>query len=134
MAITALYAAILAVLFIGLSIRTLSLRRVHKIAVGDGNNPALLRAMRAHANFSEYVPMTLLLIYMFEQVAGGSSLSLLIHGLCLCLLMGRMSHAYGISQVTENYRYRVFGMALTFTALGGAALGLLVNGLAQTLG
>ncbi len=38
----------------------------------------------------------------------------------------RLSHAYGVSKTLENYRYRVFGMAMTFTALVGAAICLLI--------
>ncbi|MEM9542084.1 MAG: MAPEG family protein [Cyanobacteria bacterium P01_E01_bin.42] len=119
--ITAIYAAGLALLFMGLAVRTLRLRGRYQIAIGDGNNAELLRAIRAHANFAEYVPMTLLLIYMLESA---SDFPILIHALCGILAIGRISHAYGISQVKENPRYRIFGMAMTFTALGGAALAI----------
>lgn len=122
MIVTTTYAALLALLFIGLSVRTLSLRRSLRIPVGDGNNPQLLRAMRVHANFSEYVPLALLLIYFCELATRSV---VLIHGLCLCLLVGRIIHALGVSQAKENYRYRVAGMMLTFGALGVAALMLL---------
>ena len=123
MTITPLYAAVLALMFIALSVRTLRLRRKHKVAVGDGGKPELLRAMRVHANFAEYTPMTLLLIYMLESMSGPS---FVIHALCICLVIGRISHAYGVSKLTENYRYRVFGMSMTFAALGLAAAGLLI--------
>ncbi|MEN9842262.1 MAG: hypothetical protein RLZZ612_91 [Pseudomonadota bacterium] len=33
-----------------------------RVAVGDGGHPELLRAMRVHANFAEYVPLSLGLI------------------------------------------------------------------------
>ena len=121
--ITPLYAVILALLFVLLSVRTLRLRRKLKVAIGHGDQPQLERAARAHANFAEYVPIALLLIY-FLEVSSVSGLS--IHILCGLLLVGRASHAYGVSQVKENYRYRVFGMALTFTAIISAALGIIV--------
>ena len=60
------YASILAVLFVFLSVRTLRLRRTLKIAIGDAGNEALLRAMRVHSNFAEYVPLNLLLLYFVE--------------------------------------------------------------------
>ena len=125
MKITPMYGAVLAIFFVALSVRTLRLRRRNRIAVGDGGNVELMRAMRVHANFAEYVPMTLLLIYMLEFMGGTP---VLVHGFCVCLLVGRIAHAYGVSQVSENYRYRVFGMAMTFTALVGAALGILLTG------
>lgn len=125
MNVTPLYAALLGLLFVALSVRTLLLRRRLRVAVGDGGDKQLLRAMRVHANFAEYVPLTLLLLFMFELAGAPRPL---LHGLCICLLLGRLAHAYGVSQVREDYRYRVFGMAMTFVALLGAALGLLLQG------
>ncbi len=108
-----LYAAALALLFVALSVRTLRLRRKLPVPLGDGSNPLLLRARR-HANFAEYVPLGLLLIFFVE--AGGAS-PWIVHALGACLLLGRVMHALGVSQERENSRYRVLGMALTFTAL-----------------
>lgn len=119
MLITPFYAAVLALLYSYLSVRTLKLRRKLKIAVGDGGNSNMLRAMRAHANFAEYVPFTLLLIFLLETLTG---FSLLVHALGFSLLIGRLVHAHGVSRTPEDFRYRVTGMTLTFVALGGAAL------------
>ena len=120
--ITPFYAALLGLLFIALSVRTLRLRRALRIAVGDGGSDAMLRAMRVHANFAEYVPLTLVLIVMVEV---GDAADWLVHGLCGALLLGRAIHAWGLSRPREDFRFRVAGMSLTFTALGGAALVLL---------
>lgn len=48
MRIVPLYAALLALLFVGLSLQTLRMRRRLRIAVGDAGNLAMLRAMRVH--------------------------------------------------------------------------------------
>ena len=117
--ITPLYASLLAFLFVSLSVRTLLLRRKLKIGIGDGSNQTMLRAMRVHSNFSEYAPFTLLLIFMLELSQANIYL---VHFLCSILLIGRCSHAYGVSKVNENYFYRVFGMAMTFTSLSISAL------------
>jgi len=114
MGIVFLYAALLAVIFVALSVRTLLLRRRLGIAIGDGDDPRMLRAMRAHANFAEYVPFSLLLFF-FVEVAGASALSL--HALAASLLAGRLSHAIGVSRVDERYAFRVLGMALTLAPL-----------------
>jgi len=66
MNITLLYAALLGLLFVVLSVRTLLLRRRLSIAIGDAGSESMLRAMRVHANFAEYVPLSLLLIYLVE--------------------------------------------------------------------
>jgi uncharacterized protein len=121
--ITPFYSAILGLLFVFLSVRTLKLRRSLRIAIGDSGNQQMLRAMRVHANFAEYVPISLLLIYFLETQGGYKAL---IHLLCLCLIVGRFSHAFGVSQITENYKFRVLGMAMTFTAIVTSALGLLL--------
>ena len=100
------------------------MRRRLKIAIGDAGNKEMLRTMRAHSNFAEYVPLSLLLIYFVESSGANS---LIVHALALCLLVGRTSHAFGVSQVEENYRFRVFGMALTFTTLVAASVYLLYS-------
>jgi uncharacterized membrane protein YecN with MAPEG domain len=120
--VTPLYAAALALLFFALSVRTLRLRRELKIGIGDAGNETMLRAIRVHANFAEYVPLTLLLAALLE-LSGGPAV--LVHAVGACLLAGRIVHAYGLCKVSENFRYRVLGMALTFTALVGGALALL---------
>ena len=122
MRIIPLYASILAIMFVALSIRTLLLRRRLQIAIGDDGNKAMLRAMRVHSNFAEYVPLGLLLFY-FVETSGANPL--LVHVLAACLLAGRVSHAWGVSQVRENYGFRVFGMAMTFTPLIAASAYLL---------
>lgn len=84
----------------------------------------MLRAMRVHSNFAEYVPLTLFLIYLAEvQGAHG----LLVHALGLLLLSGRLLDAYGVSQANENYTFRVAGMAMTFTSLISASAYLLFS-------
>ena len=123
MSILPLYAALLALLFFILSVRTLRMRKSLQIAVGDGGDKQMLRLIRVHANFAEYVPLCLILLYMVE--AQGAP-ALLMHGLGLALLVGRISHAWGVSQVKENLAFRVAGMLLTFTTLLTSAIYLLV--------
>jgi uncharacterized membrane protein YecN with MAPEG domain len=122
MHVVLLYAGLLALLFVALSLRTLLMRRRLHIAVGDGGNPALLRAMRVHANFAEYVPLALVLISLVEATGARP---LYVHLLGAAVLAGRVSHAIGVSRISEVYAYRVFGMAMTFTPLIAAALRLL---------
>jgi uncharacterized membrane protein YecN with MAPEG domain len=119
MTATPFYAALLALLFMALSARTIRLRRRHRIAMGDGDNSELRRAMRVHANFAEYVPLALLLVFFVE--ADGAPI-LWVHLLGGALLCGRALHAWGVSQPRENFRYRVSGMVLTFGVMAAAGL------------
>jgi uncharacterized membrane protein YecN with MAPEG domain len=116
------YAALLGLFFIFLSVRTLLLRKKLQIGVGDGGDKQMLRAMRVHANFAEYVPLSLVLIGFVE--AGGAP-SLAIHLLAGAILFGRVLHAYGVSQQRENLKFRVIGMALNLSSIIIASLFLL---------
>ena len=60
------YAAFLAALYIFLSARVIRVRQQEGIAIGDGNNLRLRRAIRVHANFAEYVPLALILAAFVE--------------------------------------------------------------------
>lgn len=124
MHILPMYAALLGFLFFYLSIRTIGLRRRLQIGIGSKESDEMLRGMRVHSNFSEYVPITLLLIY-FVEIQGGHQL--LIHALGGLLLVGRSVHAYGVSQMNEKFVFRVSGMAMTFTAILTASCVLLFN-------
>ena len=117
-----LYAALLAIMFVVLSIRTIRQRSKLKIGLGDAGNKDMQRAMRVHANFAEYVPLCLLMIYWVEQ---SGVYAWFVHLLCLGLVAGRLSHAYGVSQLRENFRFRVTGMSLTFAVLIACAAHLL---------
>jgi uncharacterized protein len=119
LSITAFYAALLAVLFLFLSVRVIGWRRERRVEFGHGEDTELLRRMRVHANFAEYVPFTLLLMALAESMAPPH---LLLHIAGLLLVAGRLLHAYGVSQSPAIMRYRVYGMMLTLVALGLAAL------------
>jgi len=60
--ITLSTAAAAAFLHIWLSGRVVQARRGLNISVGDGGNEAVLRRMRAHANFAENIPIFLILL------------------------------------------------------------------------
>lgn len=119
MNITALYAAPLALMLVWLSVNVVKARKAAHVALGDGGHPGLLRAIRAHGNFVEYVPMALVLIGLAEA---GHAPAILLHVLGCALLAGRIIHAFGIRQSKENLRLRVISMSLTFAVLAvGAA-------------
>jgi uncharacterized membrane protein YecN with MAPEG domain len=119
MQITAFYASLLAVLYLYLSVRVIGQRREQRVELGHGEDHELLRRIRVHANFAEYVPFTLLLMGLAESLVPPR---LLLHLVGLLLLTGRLLHAYGLSQTPHILRYRVWGVSLTFAALGIAAL------------
>lgn len=117
--ITGIYAAILGLIFVFLSIRVVKTRRRHRIALGYGEATELVRNARVHGNFAEYVPLSLLLIYFLEISLAPSGL---VHGLGIVLIISRCVHAYGVSQVDEDHRFRVTGMSGTFAVIVIASL------------
>ena len=119
MTITAFYASLLAGLYLVLSARVIGWRRSRRVELGDGADTQLLRRIRVHANFAEYVPFALLLMALAESMAPPRPL---IHVVGILLVIGRAIHAYGLSQTPHILRYRVGGMVLTLTALGFAAM------------
>ena len=119
MAITAFYASILTALFILLSVRVIAQRREARVEIGPGESMELLRRMRVHANFAEYVPLALVLMALAESLKVPS---LFLHLLGLTLVAARFLHAYALSQSPHILRLRVLGMTLTFGVLGVLAL------------
>lgn len=68
LAITPLYASLLALVFVYLSARVITVRRQLKASLGDHGDKNLLKRLRVHANFAEYTPLALLLILMAEMM------------------------------------------------------------------
>lgn len=122
--ITGSWAALLALLYLALSGLVIRQRYRTRTAIGLGSGEGLLRAARAHGNFSEYVPLALVLMLILEQ---GGTAPWLLHGLGAGLLLGRAAHAVGISRSPEQLRFRQLGMLLTFGVLLVAALALLLR-------
>jgi len=112
--ITGLYAGLLTVLFIGLSINIIRLRYKYKTGIGDGGNEMLAKAIRVHGNFSEYIPLALLLLGIYE-INGASPLWL--HILGAVLFIGRVLHAVGLNKSTGTTKQRQIGMISLFIIL-----------------
>ena len=111
--ITALYAGSLALWFLVLSYCVVGRRRAG-ISLGDGDDPGMLRVVRGHANFAEYVPLALIMLAILE-LSGTSPL--VLHGLGLALLAGRLLHGYALS-FTQQFAFgRFWGTLLTYGVL-----------------
>jgi uncharacterized membrane protein YecN with MAPEG domain len=123
---TAFWAALLAPVCLWLSVRVIRLRRGARVPIGTGGDAALERAMRAQANFAEYVPFALVLLALAES---GGTPGWVIHPLGAALLAGRIAHGIGIVRQPEDFRFRVGGMMATFTVIGCAALAAMIGAL-----
>ena len=96
-------------------------RRQAKISIGDGGNEALIRRMRAQANFIEYAPFILILIALIEFASGTS---LWLWGASVLFVLARIAHALGMDGMRIG---REAGTLVTFAlllGLGGYAVTL----------
>ncbi len=117
--ITGLYAAVAGLFLVYLSIRVIGLRRAKKISVGPAGDPDMERAMRVQANFIEYTPIALLLLFILEQ---NGLPPVFVHGLGAALIISRFVHFLGFRSADAPGQFRVIGMAATFTVIALLAI------------
>lgn len=111
---TMFYAGLLAIWFFVLSWRVIQKRTSGKINLGDGGNEEMLRRIRGHANFAEYVPMALILIAMVEEVGMAKWV---IHALGGALLAARLLHGIAFSFTEKWFLGRFVGTLITFIVI-----------------
>lgn len=129
--IISFYAALLAIMLFILSVRVIRQRNNVKLSIGDGGDFFLQRDTRMHANFIEYVPLCLMLLFLAEM-QGLAEWA--VHALGLALVVGRIAHAWALysqpnatSLPQWTLRARILGMSLTFAALLVPAIFLLIQ-------
>ncbi|MBT8139693.1 MAG: MAPEG family protein [Gammaproteobacteria bacterium] len=113
MQITLLYAGLLSIVLFVLSYRIVQIRQ-QGVSLGDGGDPAMQRRIRAQGNFTEYVPIILIMIALLElnQLPG-----YVLHALGLALLVARCLHGYAMSFSESFFIGRFWGTAITFLLL-----------------
>lgn len=122
--VTALYAGLLGLIAIGIAFRAGRLRGQLGVSVGDGGNGDLLCAMRRHANFTEWVPLALLLIALLELNGVNEAA---IHWLGAVLVFSRIAHAVGIRPDTMKTLPRFIGAVGTVLVTVVASVWLLIT-------
>ncbi|MET0183337.1 MAG: MAPEG family protein [Caulobacterales bacterium] len=129
--IAALYAGVNILLLLFLAMRIPMMRGKHKVSLGHGDNPDLLRAIRAHGNAAEYIPAGLVGIVLIALMEPATPLWLL-HASGLTLTIGRILHGGGL-MVSDLNAGRMFGQVLTFISFLLIGGGLIFAALAQSL-
>jgi len=123
--ITLVAAAVLGLLYVALSVRVVSHRVKTKVLLGDGQNQGLSIAIRTHANFSEYVPLALILIGGVE-VLGFPSLAVKV--LSGVLVFARFVHVHGVATKGTAGHGRPVGTIFTWLVMTVSAVLILING------
>lgn len=127
--VTGVYAAVLALIYAGLSGWVIGGRVTENQLHGDGGGPQLARRIRIHANFAEYVPFTLLLIALLEMQGAGRTA---IHVLLIALLAARVAHPFGMlapENSPRQFACRGGGIIVTLLVMAAAAVMLLARAL-----
>ncbi|MEI8277689.1 MAG: MAPEG family protein [Hyphomicrobiales bacterium] len=117
--ITAIYASILALIILALSINVTMHRVKLKVSLGDGGNPQMLRMIRLHANAIEYIPIALVLMAIYE-INGGWHWAL--HVIGIALVAGRLIQTAGMWTTDVAGNGRRIGQSLTWLSLAALAL------------
>ena len=112
--ITLLYAGLLALLFVALTVRVIQLRGRRKVGIGDGGHEDLALAIRVHANFVEFVPLVLILMALLEATAAPA---IALHVIGIVLVVSRLAHAQGLSGSQGASPGRFVGAAGTMLLL-----------------
>jgi hypothetical protein len=122
---TTLAAASLALLMLPLALLVTARRiRLDNVVFGDGNDETLLRRIRAHGNFAEYTPLSLIVLGLVEMHGGPSWL---LWTTAAFLVIGRIVHALGTLLAPYAGAPRGIGMLLTHASYLMPALWLLLN-------
>ena len=123
------YLAVLALLYTVLALQVGRLRQRDRAAFGDDGSLALRSAIRAHANFIEYVPIIALMVAMLEMSGLPAAW---VHLLMGALLVSRLLHPLGMYAAPNTLQFRigrVGGITITFVLLLACALMILSRSL-----
>ena len=125
--ITSLYASLIAIILIILSIRVIAVRgnpAFKFFTLKSDDKFTLERVIRGHSNLIEYAPIFLILLYFFEIT---KSNSFYVHVYGFAFLIGRLMHGYCFAFTKKNMFLRVGGTVLTLGCILIVAIRLLVN-------
>lgn len=119
--LTLFYGGLLGLILIVLSLQVVRLRRRLGVGIGSGDQPELERAIRAQANFCEYVPIGVVLLLVLE--GSGAVNFMIIHVLGLALVLGRILHGLmGLNRSAGVSSGRFIGTLLTWLMILSASL------------
>jgi uncharacterized membrane protein YecN with MAPEG domain len=118
-AIAALYIAANILLLWYLSFRVVGRRQSARVSLGTGGDAELETRARVHGNASEYIPVTMLGLFVLATLGAPGWA---IHAVGGAFTFGRLLHAIGLSGAILPLR--AGGMVLTWLGMLSAAGGL----------
>jgi len=121
--VTAVYAAILALLGGVLTINVIVNRVRNKVDTGDGGVATMAQAIRSHANFAEQAPMAVIVLG-FAELAGTRPLFVNILG--VALVVARLAAAYALNRSLTVTPLRQLGATLTGLVVAATSVAILL--------
>ena len=106
LAVTAIYAALLAVIGLILMFHVVLLRGKTGVSILHGDNMLLAQAMRRHGNFVEHVPLVLILMGIVEANGGNPTL---LHAMGAILVIARIAQPFGLHHDRMIHPLRAVG-------------------------
>ena len=125
--ITLVMAGVSALISLWLGIRVSQLRIKHKVLVGDGGNDLVRSRMRAHANFTEYAPIFLILVAAIELARGSPTWLWIVAAI---FILARLAHPFGMDK-PRPHPLRMIGATVTWVVLAGLAAYAIAIGYAE---
>lgn len=112
---TAIFAAVTAVLMLFLAARVSSFRLKYSQGLGVNDNPAFEAAVRAHGNLVEHAPIVLIMLALGEL--NGLPVQW-IYWTGMAFIAGRLLHAWGMVRgVGGPHPARMLGILLTWAVM-----------------
>lgn len=122
MAVFFICAGLMGVLAVLLTLHVGRLRTGKKIFLGDGGDPEMVAAIRAHGNLIEFAPLCLLIIWLLHGPYGHRTIAVM----GIILLISRLLHAGGMLGLIP--RGRLVGAVGTTVVLAVASIMLALAG------
>jgi hypothetical protein len=85
-------AGLIGVLAVLLTLNVGRMRTKKRISLGDGGDPEMVTAIRAHGNLIEFAPLSLLIIWLLNGPFGHRTIAVM----GIILLVSRLLHAGGM--------------------------------------
>lgn len=126
LATTGFFAGLNMLILFWIGTETGKLRKKHKVSIGDGAVPHLIRILRGHANAVENMPM-FFVMFLIAALLGMPLVAALVIG--LSFTAGRAVHAWHFIQEDAPGWQRGGGFMLGFLAQAVLMLGLMGHGL-----
>ncbi|NWH07516.1 MAG: MAPEG family protein [Alphaproteobacteria bacterium] len=122
--IFAFYAGLNGLILLFLAVLVTRARRKTLTSLGDGGHALLQRAIRAHGNAAEYIPVHLLLLLGLVLIPAEPGL---LHAVGATGTVGRVLHGAALSLSSGPTIGRQVGIILTWGAMLAGSIALLIR-------